>query len=395
MIYRDFGKTGKKVSALGFGCMRLPELQVAGAAELTEKQKGEREKLSWYEQQKDETMIIDEEKAIPLLMAAYDAGINYFDTAQFYCHFNSQPTLGKAAKLMEREKVMIATKLPFDEVHKTSDFRRMLELQLRLLDMEYIDFYHFHGIDKRVFDNKIMGYGLKKEAQKALDEGLIRHMAFSFHGDLKDIPYLVDTFELFSSVLLQYNLLDRSGEESIDYLASKCLGVVVMGPIGGGLLSVPSELSEKLLGKSISTPEFALRFVLGNKNVSCTISGMENMDMLNDNLKIANIETPMTEDDFRKSIVMMEKLKKLSDLYCTGCNYCMPCPQGIEIPKIFKAYTFHNAYGLSSHAKNMWKASQGVPVSACTSCMACEKKCPQHIKIVEKLKEVEHVMSAI
>jgi len=392
MIYRDFGKTGKKVSALGFGCMRLPEIKIA---ETTEEEKRAREKLSWYEAQKDDSWIVDEEKAIPMLKAGYDAGINYFDTAQFYCHFKSQATLGKAVKLMDREKIMVATKIPMDEVHGTADFRRMLEMQLKLLDMDYIDFYHLHGINKNVFDDKIMKFGLKNEAQKAIDERLIKHISFSFHGDVKDVPYVVETFEIFSSALLQYNLLDRSNEKNIDYLASKGLGVVIMGPVGGGRLSMPSELSERLLGKNISTPELAMRFVLGNKNVSCATSGMGTMEMLESNLKVADMEVPMTEDDFHKATLMMDELKKFSDLYCTGCNYCMPCPKEIDIPGLFNAYTYHNVYGLTEQAKKMWADNRGKPVSDCIDCGVCNEKCPQHIKVAEKLKEVDKIMSAL
>ncbi|MCL2215894.1 MAG: aldo/keto reductase [Defluviitaleaceae bacterium] len=392
MIYRDFGKTGKKISVLGFGCMRLPEIKIA---EMSEEEKRAREGLSWYEAQRDDTWIVDEEKSIPMLKAAYDAGVNYFDTAQFYCHFKSQATLGKAVKLMEREKVMIATKIPMDEVHGTADFRRMLELQLKLLDMDYIDFYHLHGINRERFDEKITKFGIKKEVQKALDEGLIKHISFSFHGDVKDVPYVVESFEMFSSALLQYNLLDRSHEENINYLAGKGIGVVIMGPIAGGRLSVPSELSEKLLGQNISTPELALRFVLGNKNVHSTISGMENMEMLDGNLKVADMEVPMTEDDFCKAAIMMEELKKLSDLYCTGCNYCLPCPKEINIPHIFNAYTYHNVYGLSAQAKTMWNAKRGTPVSECTECGVCDEKCPQQIKVTQKLKEVAEVLSGL
>jgi len=392
MIYRAFGNTGKRISTLGFGAMRLPEIKIA---EMSEEEKKAREKLSWYENQRDDTWIVDEEKAIPLLKAAYDAGVNYFDTAQFYCHFKSQATLGKAVKLMNRGKVMIATKIPMDEVNSTSDFRRMLELQLKLLDMEYIDFYHLHGINRNAMDNKVMKFGLKKEAEKAIDEGLIKHISFSFHGDVNDIPYVVETFEMFSSALIQYNLLDRSNEKNIDYLAQKGIGVVIMGPIGGGRLSVPSELSGKLLGQDFSTPELALRFVLGNRNVSCAISGMGTMEMLEGNLKVANMEEPMTAEDFAKAAIMMEELKKLSDLYCTGCDYCMPCPKEINIPHVFNAYTYHNVYGLSTQAKNMWNAKRGATVDQCTGCGVCNEKCPQGINVVEKLKEVAGVLSGL
>ena len=392
MIYRDFGKTGKKISALGFGCMRLPEIKIA---EMSEEEKRAREGLSWYESMRDDTWIVDEEKAIPLLKAAYDAGVNYFDTAMFYSHFKSQATLGKAVKLMDRDKIMVSTKIPMAEVSTTSDFRRVLDHQLELMDMNCIDFYHFHGINKQAFDEKILGLGLKNEVLKAMDEGLIKHISFSFHGDVNDMPYIIETFEMFSSVLLQYNLLDRSNEKNIDYLAEKGLGVVVMGPVAGGRLSMPSELSGKLLGENYSTPELALRFVLGNKNVSCALSGMGNLEMLESNVKIGSMEVPMTEEDFRKATLMMEELKKLSDLYCTGCNYCLPCPKEIDIPKLFNAYTYHNVYGLSEQAKKMWDGYSGTPLSECVDCKLCDGKCPQQIAVADKLKEVEKIMTKL
>lgn len=383
MQYRKFGKTGKMISALGFGCMRLPEFEKDG---------------KWY---------IDEEKAIPMLRKAYEQGVNYFDTAHMYCHDNSQYTLGKAVKTMKREDVMLATKQPLHLVKETADYRKVLEEQLRRMDISYLDFYHFHGINKGAMDGQIKPMGLMKEAQKAIDEGLIKHMSFSFHGDPKDMQYIIEQGEIFSSVLLQYNLLDRSHEEAIAYLAEKGVGVVVMGPVAGGRLSAPSSLADKLLGdRNPETAELAIRFVLGNPNVSCALSGMTTMQTVEQNLKVANMEVPMTAGDFGKAKQLMVDLKKLSDLYCTGCDYCKPCPQNINIPHIFNAFTHHNVYGMTALGKNMYnQVTEGhkdwhgnlisEPVSKCTECGACEKKCPQNIKIAEKLKEVDRVFAAL
>ena len=272
MQYRQFGNTGKMISALGFGCMRLPEIEKLGR---------------WR---------IDEEKAIPMLLRAYEAGVNYFDTAFGYCHENSQYTLGRAVKRMRREDIMVATKLPLGRVKKTKDFRKTLEIQLERLDMPYIDFYHFHGIGKKDMDEKIKPLGLMEEARKAIDEGLIRHMCFSFHGDSKDMRYLVEQGEIFSSVLLQYNLLDRSNEEAIAYLAQQGLGVVAMGPVAGGRLAAPAaRLAEGILSsrESVATYELALRFVLSNPHVSCALSGMTTMDTVEQNLRSA--EAPLMD----------------------------------------------------------------------------------------------------
>lgn len=371
MQYRDFGKTGKKISQLGFGCMRLPELE------------------------KDGVWTIDEEKAIPMIHRAYELGVNYFDTAVGYCHENSQYTVGRAVKGF-RENVMVSTKLPLFTVNKTDDFKRILHQSLERLDTPYIDMYHFHGINKNAFNDKIIGLKLMDEARKAIDEGLIKHISFSFHDSGSNLKYIIDKGEIFSSVLLQYNLLDRSNEEAMEYAHEMGLGVVVMGPVAGGRLAAPSELYKKLLGReSGATSDLALRFVLGNPNVSCALSGMTNIDMVNQNAVIGAEKEPMNASDWEKAKVMMEEIKKFSDLYCTGCEYCMPCPKGINIPHIFSAYTYKNVYGLTQHANGMYNRvlnpddrRSGSPVSECVSCNACTKKCPQNIDIPAKLREV-------
>ena len=374
MKYRDFGKTGLKISQIGFGCMRLPEFERDG---------------KWY---------IDEEKAIPMLREAYNLGINYFDTARFYCHDNSQYTLGRAVKPF-RDKIIISTKLPLGNVHKADDFRIILEESLSRLDTSYIDVYHFHGISLKEYIEKVEGLKLMDCARKAIDEGLIRHISFSFHDDPKNMAEIIKRGEIFSSVLMQYNLLDRSNEEALANAHEQGLGTVIMGPVAGGRLAQPSGLYEKLLGKkNTATPELALRFVLGNPNVSCALSGMSDINMVKQNAVIGDDEVPMTEEDQKKAAEMMEEIKKFSDLYCTGCSYCMPCPRGIDIPYVFNCYTYHNVYGLTDHAKNMYskvgaeKDGRGSAVSACVNCGACKKKCPQHIDIPKMLVHADKAL---
>ena len=377
MQYRPFGNTGVNISALGFGCMRLPEIQ-----------------------QEDGSWIVDQEKTDAMLMRAYELGVNYFDTALYYCHSNSEIAIGKALKPI-RDKVYISTKCPLELVKEPGDFRKVLETSLKKLDTPYVDFYHFWGINQKTFDEKIVPMNLIAEAQKLKEEGLIRHISFSFHDSPEALKHIIDNGEGLESVLLQYNLLDRANEEMIQYAAKKGLGVVVMGPVGGGRLAAPTELAAKLGTEAVNTYELAFKFVLGNPGVCCALSGMQTIDMVEQNAKVASLENPMSEEEWRRVGESLENLKKFSELYCTGCGYCQPCPKGINIPRIFQAYTYKNVYGLTELAKNTWNGylnnekDPGVHPDACVNCGYCERKCPQHLKVRELLKKVAGTLSSL
>jgi len=376
MKYRKFGNTGEQVSTLGFGCMRLPETEING---------------KWY---------IDEDKALPLLFKAYEKGINYFDSAPYYCHENSEYIMGKALKSV-RDKVMMTTKLPLEVVQSPSDFRKTLESSLSKIGTDYIDFYHLWGINKGSIAT-IKTNGLLNEARKAKEEGLIRHMSFSFHDVPESMIDIIDAGEgVLETVLCQYNLLDRVNEKSMAYAKQKGLGVAAMGPVAGGRLAAPTELYKKLMGKeSMATYDLALRFVLGNENISLALSGMENMEMLEKNLAIAELDTYMTKEEWNKVGIAMEEIKKFSELYCTGCNYCQPCPQNIIIPKLFNMYTYHNVYGLTSAAKSEFEdykknTKDGALPEACIDCGICEDKCPQHLDIRNEMRRVVKILEEI
>lgn len=377
MEYRKFGSTGAMISALGFGCMRLPEIE------------------------KDRVFTVDQEKTAAMLRHAYELGVNYFDTAYYYCHSNSEAAVGKALKPV-RGNVMLSTKCPLDHIKSRDDYRKQLMKSLEKMDCGYIDFYHFWGINRKVFDEKILGYGLIEEAKQLKKEGLIRHISFSFHDDPSAIGYILDRAPEMETMLVQYNLLDRANEDMIAYAASKGVGVVVMGPVGGGRLAAPTELYRKLTGKqSIATYELAFRFVLGNPNVSCALSGMETYEMVDKNAAVASDDTPMTVEEWQQVAGAMENLKKFSELYCTGCKYCQPCPKGIEIPRIFEAYTYHNVYGLDETAKRTYQAyidrkeHPGATSKDCVNCGFCENKCPQKLSIRKELKRVEEVLARL
>lgn len=374
MNYRQFGSTGERISALGFGCMRFPE----------------------YE--KDGKKYVDTDKVDQMLALAFERGVNYFDTAPYYCSSNSEAALGHGVKAF-RDKILLSTKFPTEVAKKPGDYRRQLEESLERLGTDHIDFYHFWGIDREIYDDIILKQNLLEDAGRAKEEGLIRHISFSFHDDPMVIKYIIDTSEErgvpMESMLCQYNLLDRSNEAMMAYARSKGLGTVAMGPVGGGRLAAPTELYSKLTGgTSIPTYELAFKFVLGNPDLCCALSGMENLDMVEKNTALASGSVSFSQEEWKRLGEAMENLKKFSDLYCTGCKYCQPCPAGIMIPQIFNMYTYYNVYGLTDHARklfNQYVEKGGVLSDACLDCGKCEKKCPQHLKIRENLKMVESI----
>ena len=377
MQYRKFGNTGVNISALGFGCMRLKEFQD--------------ENGNWQ---------VDQAHTNEMLMKAYELGVNYFDTAFYYCHSNSEIAVGRALAPI-RDKVYISTKCPLELVKCAEDYEKILDQSLSKLGTDYVDFYHFWGINRKVFDEKIVPLGLMDKALELKAKGKIRHISFSFHDTPEALKHIIDNGYAMESVLLQYNLIDRVNEEMIQYAAKKGLGVVVMGPVGGGRLAAPTELSQRLGSGNLNTYELALRFVLGNPGVCCALSGMQSVEMVEKNVAVASLEVPMTEEQWRGIGQSMENLKKFSELYCTGCNYCQPCPQGIEIPKIFLAYTYHNVYGMKELAKKTWEnyvnneKKPGCTSKDCVDCGLCEEKCPQHLKIRQLLKKVEPILEAL
>ena len=367
MKYNDFGKTGVKISALGFGCMRLPMVKVNG---------GE---------------IVDEEKTIPLIHRAIELGVNYFDSAYMYCEGLSENALGKALK-GKRDRVIVSTKSPGSVVKKPGDYRATLEEQLKKLDMDYIDFYHFHGIGYDGFFENDRNSNWHKEAIKAKEEGLIKHISFSFHDKPEAMIKLIDT-GFFESVLCQYNVIDRSNEAAIAYAKEKGLGVAVMGPLGGGRVSgLPRQIADKLGLKIKASAELGIRFVLSNPNIDCALSGMSSLQMLEENAATASNPEVLSKEEIDGINGMMEENRKLSELYCTGCKYCMPCPSNVNIPYIFSLMNYYKIYGIKEFArdrynieKNAWL--KGSRADECVECGICEEKCPQKIKIREQLKE--------
>lgn len=375
MQYTEFGKTGIQVSRLGFGCMRFPSREVDGKK------------------------VFDEEESIRMMHRAMELGVNYFDTAPGYCEKQSEIIVGKALK-GRRDKVYLSTKYPSEEA-SGDDLERKLETSLKKLDTDYIDFYHMWGISLKTFVERLdTPDGPMARARKLRDAGVIRHISFSFHDAPENMIEIIRRGEgVFASVLCQYNLLDRANEDAIAYAHEQGLGVTIMGPVGGGRLGAPSKVIQDLLpGKVQSSAEMALRFVMNNRNVNIALSGMSSMDMVEENAAVASNMEPLTQEEEARIAASLEENRRLADLYCTGCNYCMPCPKGINIPEIFKMMNYHRVYGLTKFARDNYARIGKEPwlnfqnAAACVQCGACEKKCPQHLHIREQLRAAHEAL---
>lgn len=364
MQYREYGKTGKQVSALGYGAMRLPK---------------------------------DEDYAVECMVRSLELGVNYIDSAYGYGDGWSEEMVGRAARQFGRDKIYIATKNPFQDDTKEGWWRRM-ERCLEKLDVGYIDFFKVvHDMRWDAWEKFSRPGGPIEAMQKAKDQGLFKHCVFSSHDSPENIMKFIDS-GIFEGMLVQYNLLDRVNEEAIAYAHEAGMGVEIMGPVGGGRLGMSSEKLQGVVGAS-STPEIALRFVLANPNVTIAFSGMNAIEQVEENCATASREEPLAAQELERIEQTLIENQKLSELYCTGCNYCMPCPNGVGIPQAFAAMNMHRVWGLTDHAKGMYRRlgpdnKHGLlQADACVECGECEEKCPQKIPIIEQLKETHEALS--
>lgn len=359
MIYRTYGKTGLKVSRLGFG-MRLPVYPDGN---------------------------VDFNLAIARIHQARAEGINIFDTMEDYYGGQSEIALGRAMK-DHRAAYVIESKLGSwpDQV---SRYRQRLEASLERLQTNYIDIVLFHNLQWEYF--KKFEKEIVTMATRAKDEGLIRHFGFSSHDLPVNVLQLVDT-GIFESMLVQYNLIDPKWEDCIKHAHEKGLGVSVMGPVGGGRLAQPIPAIQALLpSPGLPTHRLALRYVLSNPGVDVALSGMQEESFLKENVAVASQEEPLSPQEYEQINAALEEKRGVAKLYCTGCLYCMPCPKGVQIPTIFEYLIAHKVYGVTGWARDAYAAVRG-KADACVECGKCEKKCPQHIPIRERLKEASTVL---
>jgi uncharacterized protein len=377
MLYRKMPKNGDELSVLGFGCMRLPT---------------------------KEDGTIDEKRATQQVRYAIDHGVNYVDTAWPYHMGQSEPFLGRALADGYREKVKLATKLPSWIVDSRKDMDNFLNAQLEKLQTDHIDYYLVHGLAGELWD-KMEALDVIDFLDKARSDGRIINAGFSFHGSADDFKRIVDAYPwIFCQI--QYNFMDeenQAGTEGLKYAASKDLGIIVMEPLLGGNLAnrVPPEVEEIWNEASVKrTPaEWALRWVWNHPEVTVVLSGMNEESQVEENLKIANeaYTNSLTETELQLVKKVEQKYRQLVKIGCTGCQYCMPCPSGVNIPECFDSYNNLHMFGNVDGAKFIYAirmsgaftdTEPGGFASLCIECGQCMEKCPQSLEIPDLLKAV-------
>lgn len=375
MQYRVVPKNGDKLSVLGFGLMRLPH----------------------------KNLKIDEERSINQVRLAIDSGINYLDTAPPYHAGESERILGKALQDGYREKVKIATKLTHFMLRKPEDMEKMLNLQLSKLQTDHIDYYLLHALDAACW-RKLQGLNVLDFLKKAQREGKIINTGFSFHGSQATFREIIEAND-WTMCQIQYNFLDekmQAGTEGLRYAASQKLAVMVMEPLRGGSLAgkLPKDVKKIYDEAPVkrTAADWALRWVWNHPEVTVVLSGMNDEAQIQEN--IATAETALPNSMNQEELAIVNKVattyRRLMKVPCTGCAYCMPCPNGVNIPSNFNLYNQYQMFDNKFMDRGMYIVTlMGImngersDASLCQNCGVCVKKCPQHINIPEELKNVK------
>ncbi len=371
MLYRRMKKLPIDLSILGFGCMRLPV-------------------------KKDGN--IDEEQATAMIRYAIDHGVNYVDTAYPYHNGESEPFVGRALQNGYRDKVYLATKLPSWLITSRADMDHYLDEQLKRLQTDHIDFYLVHGLMKPFWENlnvlNVTGF-----LEDAIADGRINYAGFSFHDELSLFKEIVDGYD-WTFCQIQYNFMDeqyQAGTEGLRYAADRGLGIVVMEPLRGGMLTKDIPSINRIWERASvhrSPIEWALRWVWNHPEATVVLSGMSDYKQVRENLVYAENALPnsLSSEDLALFGEAEAEYKRRIQIPCTGCRYCMPCPSNVSIPECFEFYNQGCMFDAPEVAKfnYAWVGAFGSPgfASQCQECGECEEKCPQGISIPEQLKKV-------
>ena len=376
MKYRKFGSLDWEVSALGFGAMRLP---LVG---------------------KDSSRVAEPE-AIKMIRHAVDRGVNYVDTAYPYHEKVGEIVVGRALLDGYRQKVKLATKLPSWLVEKPDDFDRFLAEQLDKLQTDHIDFYLLHALNSthwpKLRDLKVLDW-----AEKAITDGRIHHLGFSFHDEFEVFKNIVDAYDNWALCQVQYNFMDiayQAGTRGLLYAADKGLAVVVMEPLRGGQLThkVPQSVSELWKSAAVRrTPaDWALQWIWNQAQVSVVLSGMTTMQQVVENLDSAERSDAgmLSEEELSLVEKVREEYRRLTPVPCTQCRYCLPCPNGVEIVDILNYYSDAVIYDNSGAPGFLYRnLPEEKQAHNCVECFECEEKCPQGIPISEYLKKAHELL---
>jgi predicted aldo/keto reductase-like oxidoreductase len=365
MKYRIDKSSNNELSVLGLGCMRFP------------RSKAETERM---------------------ILAAIDSGINYFDTA--YIYPGSEETLGAIlAKHNKRKDIYLATKLPLIMCKKTEDFEKFFNIQLQRLQTDYIDYYMLHNISDIAQWEAMLELGIEKWISEKKEAGKIHRIGFSFHGSYDEFIKILNAYP-WEYCMIQYNYYDvnyQAGKKGLQAAAEKGIAVIVMEPLLGGRLAdgLPRQAVE-IFAKADPdrTPvDWALRFLWNQSEVTVVLSGMSTSLQIESNVHSANNFIPLSNDELIIYDDVVKQFRKSYKIPCTGCDYCMPCPKGIDISSCFTAY--NTSYAQRYMTGIMLYVNSTAIITKysksprnCTKCGKCEKHCPQNIPIIESLKRV-------
>lgn len=371
MKYRTLGKTGKQVSALGFGAMRLPT--------------------------KGKESDVDEAQAIEMLRNAIDHGVNYIDTAYVYHGGNSEKVVGNALTDGYRQRVYVATKLPTWNVQKVEDCDRFLDEELRRLQTDHIDFYLIHCLQGKSW-SKIQDLGVLDWSEKARSDGRIGEFGFSFHDTYDVFVKILDGYD-WSFCQIQYNFVNeyvQAGTEGLQYAAAKGLGVIVMEPLFGGTLANPPQPIWEMWNNNHHKhrpADVALRWLWNKPEVSLVLSGMNNLEQVKQNIESACRSGVgwLSEEEAKLVSCVQQEYEKLSPIPCTKCGYCLPCSSGVNIPVNFELYNNAQVFKGSSItlSRNLYNfLPEAERAKSCVACGECEDRCPQGIEVGKMMVEV-------